>query len=164
MLWQTSVCFVSPLITNFMESKTFSQSRCYGVHVSFIRSVTLDNWKKEHLASMMCGGNERLRQYVAERPQLAALRDIAFYSHAEMERYRKMIFLESRACLGIDGQKELADKEADRLKWQKVAEERKSQGLNSSSISSSSSMSSSSVPQPYIRQKTAKEPTCCGCF
>jgi hypothetical protein len=133
-------------------SITVCVNRAFGVHLSFVRSVTLDNWKDEHLATMICGGHARLRSYVAANPVLSELKGEKFYAHPLMVEYRRILFLDSRRRLGIDGQRILDDAEADRKKW-----ERKS-------LAAPSGWSPSSAPQATRLAPIQKQPGCCGCF
>lgn len=38
--------------------------RGLGVHLSFVRSVTMDKWKETELAKMKCGGNRKARLFL----------------------------------------------------------------------------------------------------
>lgn len=42
--------------------------RSLGVHLSFIRSVTMDIWKELELAKMKVGGNTKFREFLREQP------------------------------------------------------------------------------------------------
>lgn len=39
--------------------------RGYGVHLSFVRSLTIDNWSEKQVQMMQMGGNKRLRNFYA---------------------------------------------------------------------------------------------------
>ena len=41
--------------------------RSLGVHISFVRSITMDSWKDKQIKSMRCGGNKRWRDWIAQR-------------------------------------------------------------------------------------------------
>ena len=42
------------------------QHRGLGVHVSFVRSVTMDAWKDDELARMQAGGNEACHLFLEQ--------------------------------------------------------------------------------------------------
>lgn len=46
------------------------QHRALGVHISFVRSLTMDNWKEEELERMKVGGNAALRDWFASQPDV----------------------------------------------------------------------------------------------
>ena len=37
--------------------------RSLGVHISYVRSVSMDAWKEREIAAMLAGGNEKLRTF-----------------------------------------------------------------------------------------------------
>ena len=37
------------------------------MHLSFVRSVTMDKWKESELEKMKAGGNRRLKKFLEER-------------------------------------------------------------------------------------------------
>ena len=41
--------------------------RGLGVHLSFVRSVTMDKWKESELEKMKVGGNRRMKTFLEER-------------------------------------------------------------------------------------------------
>lgn len=42
--------------------------RGLGVHLSFVRSVTMDKWKDSELNKMKAGGNQKFREFLEEQP------------------------------------------------------------------------------------------------
>ncbi|CAJ0960496.1 unnamed protein product, partial [Mesorhabditis belari] len=42
--------------------------RGLGVHLSFVRSVTMDKWKDSELAKMKAGGNQKFREFLEAQP------------------------------------------------------------------------------------------------
>ncbi|VDM72185.1 unnamed protein product [Strongylus vulgaris] len=42
--------------------------RGLGVHLSFVRSVTMDKWKDVELAKMRVGGNRKFREFLESQP------------------------------------------------------------------------------------------------
>ena len=40
--------------------------RGLGVHLSFVRSVTMDKWKESELEKMKAGGNRRMKQFLVQ--------------------------------------------------------------------------------------------------
>ncbi len=45
------------------------QHRGLGVHLSFVRSITMDKWTDEQILKMKIGGNERARAFFSKFPQ-----------------------------------------------------------------------------------------------
>ena len=41
--------------------------RSLGVHLSFVRSVTMDKWKESELAKMKAGGNANMKSFLEDR-------------------------------------------------------------------------------------------------
>ena len=42
--------------------------RSLGVHLSFVRSVTMDKWKDLEIEKMRCGGNDKLNEFLESKP------------------------------------------------------------------------------------------------
>jgi hypothetical protein len=122
--------------------------RALGTHLSFVRSLTLDKWKAEHLMMMrVSGGNAKLRKVFSEDP-FPDLSLEARYAHPLIVRYREALFDEVYARLGLDGPAERKKKQDDIDKWKN----HRSSGAPVTSIGSSNA--------PITRPK----PRCCGCF
>ena len=41
--------------------------RSLGVHLSFVRSISMDSWTERQLASMRVGGNEEMQRFLKEQ-------------------------------------------------------------------------------------------------
>lgn len=67
--------------------------RSLGVHVSFVRSTTLDSWSPEQLRLMACGGNQRARQYFKQHgwDELGADKIEAKYTSRAAQQYRTQL-------------------------------------------------------------------------
>ena len=71
------------------------EHRGYGIGVSFIRSVTMDQWTQEQVNIMKAGGNQRLRDFLStyEMPENIDKKQI--YCSKLMHYYRKQLKTES---------------------------------------------------------------------
>ena len=71
------------------------EHRGYGIGVSFIRSVTMDQWTQEQVNIMKAGGNQRLRDFLTtyEMPENIDKKQI--YCSKLMHYYRKQLKTES---------------------------------------------------------------------
>jgi ADP-ribosylation factor GTPase-activating protein 1 len=45
----------------------FQQAPGLGIHISFVRSVSIDSWTEPLLRKMEAGGNDRLNAFLAAR-------------------------------------------------------------------------------------------------
>eukprot|EP00727_Mastigamoeba_balamuthi_P001003 m51a1_g1090 hypothetical protein (190) ;mRNA; r:57578-58381 len=71
--------------------------RGFGVHVSFVRSLTLDKWTPKQLEFMKRGGNTRARCFFTQNPLATPLR----YDCASADLYRATLRREVYAALGL---------------------------------------------------------------
>ena len=46
------------------------QHRALGVHLSFVRSITMDKWKDDELERMKVGGNDALKEFFSSQPDV----------------------------------------------------------------------------------------------
>lgn len=65
--------------------------RGLGVHVSFVRSTTMDAWDGAQLRRMQLGGNAKFRQFVASCPGLEHLPFEARHNSRGLEFYRRRL-------------------------------------------------------------------------
>lgn len=68
--------------------------RGLGVHISFVRSVTMDQFKEDEMKSMEIGGNERLRKYFETEGVEKSLSPQVKYGSTVAEDYREMLAAE----------------------------------------------------------------------
>jgi len=71
--------------------------RSLGVHISFVRSVTMDGWYPKQIAKMKNGGNRRLREFLKKQgfPSGISIKDK--YHQKALELYRENL---SAVCAG----------------------------------------------------------------
>eukprot|EP00746_Dinoflagellata_sp_MGD_P127039 gnl/MRDRNA2_/MRDRNA2_61729_c0_seq1.p1 gnl/MRDRNA2_/MRDRNA2_61729_c0~~gnl/MRDRNA2_/MRDRNA2_61729_c0_seq1.p1 ORF type:complete len:732 (+),score=181.78 gnl/MRDRNA2_/MRDRNA2_61729_c0_seq1:77-2272(+) len=65
--------------------------RGLGVHVSFVRSTTMDAWDSMQLKRMQLGGNQQFREFVASCPGLEHLPFEARHNSRGLEFYRRRL-------------------------------------------------------------------------
>ncbi|KAH8104459.1 ArfGap-domain-containing protein [Phellopilus nigrolimitatus] len=69
-----------------------SAHRNLGVHISFVRSTSLDNWRTDHLRRMKCGGNASATEFFSRHGGTAFLTELDVkkkYTSNAAELYRK---------------------------------------------------------------------------
>jgi len=71
--------------------------RSLGVHISFVRSVTMDGWYPKQIAKMKNGGNRRLRTFLKKQgfPEDISIKDK--YHQKAIELYRENL---AKVCAG----------------------------------------------------------------
>ncbi|GBC01158.1 hypothetical protein RclHR1_04090009 [Rhizophagus clarus] len=75
-----------------------SVHRNLGVHISFVRSISLDSWTWDQLRTMKVGGNQAFKEYIihtAKRPELLNKDAKSRYGSDVANKYKKII--EARA-------------------------------------------------------------------
>ena len=72
-----------------------AEHRSYGINISFIRSVTIDQWTQDHVNLMKVGGNKKLKDFLIsnEIPENIDKKEI--YCSNIMNYYRKQLKAES---------------------------------------------------------------------
>eukprot|EP00096_Caligus_rogercresseyi_P010587 TRINITY_DN3914_c0_g1_i2.p1 TRINITY_DN3914_c0_g1~~TRINITY_DN3914_c0_g1_i2.p1 ORF type:complete len:232 (+),score=46.16 TRINITY_DN3914_c0_g1_i2:110-805(+) len=69
--------------------------RGLGVHLSFVRSVTMDKWKDSELEKMKIGGNSRAKQFLEKRSDWSSSEPISIkYKSRSAALYRDKILTE----------------------------------------------------------------------
>lgn len=111
--------------------------RGYGVHISFVRSLTLDKWNEKQLKSMELGGNRKFREFLTAEGH--GVPDTHRYNCDLVERYRKELKKSVYDALGLELEPEPAPRPRKEI----------------TSISSESS-----VP---MNPKKKKKSSCCCC-
>lgn len=78
----------------FLCMNCASLHRSLGTHISFVRSVSLDQWKEEHVKTMLRWGNRRAREYWEARCK-ASERPVAPNKNFLIEKYDKKCYCAS---------------------------------------------------------------------
>lgn len=78
--------------------------RSLGVHLSFVRSTTLDTWTEDQLALMSVGGNQRARSFFKQHgwDELGSDKIEAKYTSRAAQMYRKQLEKEAQKLIGGD--------------------------------------------------------------
>ncbi|KAM0683051.1 Zn finger-containing GTPase- Activating Protein for ARF [Mitosporidium daphniae] len=70
--------------------------RSLGVHLSFVRSLSMDKWTEEQVAKMKVGGNDRAKSYFKNEFQAAQSSIKDRYSGEKAQKYRELLSSEAR--------------------------------------------------------------------
>ena len=95
------------------------EHRGFGVAVSYIKSVTLDQWNENQVNLMKLGGNLRLKNFLISHNMPDYIDKQTIYSSKLMSHYRKMLKCEASGQLFMEPEPpmdkywELASKEDD---------------------------------------------------
>ena len=68
-----------------------TQHRSLGVHISYVRSVTMDSWKDKEIQLMRCGGNKKMRDFFDRRDVPNNHRISAKYNTPDAGWYREKL-------------------------------------------------------------------------
>ena len=72
-----------------------SEHRGYGIKISFIRSVTMDQWTQGQVNIMKVGGNKRLKDFLIKYEMPENIDRKIIYNSNLMNFYRKQLYAES---------------------------------------------------------------------
>ena len=78
------------------------EHRGFGVNVSFIKSVTLDQWTEPQVNLMKVGGNQRLKEFLTTYEMPDYLDRVDIYNSKIMAYYRRQLKCESRGELFME--------------------------------------------------------------
>ena len=86
--------WASPKFGIFICLECAGVHRGLGVHISFVRSITMDQFKPEETLRMEIGGNERLKNYFVENGVDLSLPAKAKYDNYVAEDYKEILTCE----------------------------------------------------------------------
>lgn len=78
------------------------EHKSYEINVSYIKSITLEEWSKEHLNIMKTGGNNKLKLFLKEHGLPLGLDKRALYHSKLMNYYRSQLKSESERKIFMD--------------------------------------------------------------
>eukprot|EP01083_Nonionella_stella_P197891 727127_1 len=73
----------------FMCIKCAGNHRSMGVHITFVRSVTMDSWSKTQLTRMKYGGNAKLKRFWSSQKFPKNLTPKQKLNNTAMDKYRE---------------------------------------------------------------------------
>lgn len=80
----------------FLCIKCAGHHRGYGVHISFMRSVTMDSWSKIQLGRIKAGGNARIKKFWKSQKFPKSLTAKEKYDNEATQKYRDMLLAEAK--------------------------------------------------------------------
>ena len=79
-----------------------SEHRGYGVKISFVRSVTMDQWTQAQVNIMKVGGNKRLKDFLIKYEMPENIDRKIIYNSNLMNFYRKQLYAESNGQFNME--------------------------------------------------------------
>ena len=76
--------------------KCAGNHRSMGVHITFVRSVTMDSWSKIQLARMKNGGNDKLKKFWAKQKFPKNLTPKQRLNNTAMDKYREQLLAKAK--------------------------------------------------------------------
>lgn len=86
----------------FLCIKCAGIHRGLGVHLSFVRSCTMDQWSPVQLERMKSGGNARMKRFWEAQKFSKSLSPLARYDNDAMEKYRAQVLAEAKGAAYAD--------------------------------------------------------------
>ncbi|KAI9275399.1 hypothetical protein BY458DRAFT_507336 [Sporodiniella umbellata] len=116
--------------------------RSFGVHISFVRSITMDKWFDDQLKKMELGGNQKAKEFFNSQPDYSSSMPMKEKYHSQFaELYRDKLTAE-----------------AEGRSWTPTLASKKVQQANTRSLNQSErSQSSTSLSGNYSDNKTRNE-------
>eukprot|EP01084_Bolivina_argentea_P242492 406773_1 len=81
----------------FICIKCAGNHRSMGVHISFVRSITLDGWSKIQLARIKNGGNQKLKDFWKTQKFATSLTPKQRLDNIAMDKYRDTLLRKAKS-------------------------------------------------------------------
>ncbi|RCH94041.1 Zn finger-containing GTPase- Activating Protein for ARF [Rhizopus stolonifer] len=115
--------------------------RSFGVHISFVRSITMDKWFDDQLRKMELGGNQKAKEFFKSQTDYSTTMSMNDKYHSQFaELYRDKL-----------------NAEAEGRSWTPTLTSKKPQSINTRSLIQQRNSSSSSLPVNYIDKSRNEE-------
>lgn len=117
--------------------------RSLGVHVSFVRSITMDSWTTKQIQSMRFGGNDEMNKYLMKRAGIGKFTNAREkYNSKHAEKYREKLKAKAEGRTNVVGSSNSNDVDKKKKTKKKKKEKKKEKSPSSSSSDDDDSSSS----------------------
>ena len=127
----------------FLCLECSGEHRGFGIGISFIRSVTMDQWTQEQVNIMKVGGNQRLRDFLTSYQMPDNIDKKQIYCSKLMNFYRRQLKAESNGQIFIET---LPPKEEF---WEQINSEEESNKDNNNKNKNDNSLKNDNISNRY---------------